>query len=239
MLCGLAAAQARPAVPEWSPKLNSPGLSLQLEEMGRGPIQGHTVVRYRLRLRGAAFGARFRLAVWSSVQTQPRVVLNGVTLDPGGLAICAGRPGTCGSPKHPDAPATLALEAAQGELERVGLISPDGKSRAFALVTPFPALGNDRNCRVELLRYGPEAQAVSVYAAGFAPKAALLIQMDSAGESHRQSAAADAHGEYHAVIAPQVRGVPSGVFRILINGPACAPAASIHWGAGSYVLQEQ
>lgn len=219
------------------PAPDTPGLSLRLEEMSRTPVQGHTVVRYRLILHGAAFGSKFNLTQWSSVVPQARLVMSGITLDPTGLAICAGRPGTCGDAQHANEPVDLAVTAAAGELVRFTLTAPGGGSHAMALAVPFPLQGEDRGCHIEILRYGPEANALAIRGTGLGADAKLKITLDSAGEIHSNPGAADAKGIYTLAVTPQVAGVAGGKFRIAIAAPACAPSASIVWGAGSYKLQ--
>ncbi|MGH9520548.1 MAG: hypothetical protein ACRD2D_12900 [Terriglobales bacterium] len=231
LLLGIAALAQAPPAPD------TPGLSLRLLEVSRTPTQGHTVVRYRLYLRGAAFGAKFDLTQWTSVEPRSRKVLSGITLDPTGLAICAGRPGTCGTAQHPNHPVELAVTAALGEMVRFTLTSPDGKSHAMAIAVPFQVAGNDRGCRIEILRYGPLANALAIRGTGFGAGAKLEVKLDSAGEIHSNPANADAKGTYTSAVAPAVQGVASGTFRISIAGPACSPSASIAWGAGSYKLQ--
>lgn len=231
LLLGIATlAQAAPAP-------DTPGLSLRLLEVNRTPTQGHTVIRYRLYLRGAAFGAKFDLTQWTSVEPRDRTVLRGITLDPTGLAICAGRPGTCGSAQHPNDPVELAVTAALGEMIRFTLSSPDGKLHAMAIAVPFQVAGNDRGCRIEILRYGPVANALAIRGTGFGAGAKLEVKLDSAGEVHSNAATADAKGMYTAAVTPAVNGVAGGTFRIWMTGPKCSPSAAIAWGAGSYKLQ--
>lgn len=219
------------------PPPDTPGLSLRLLQVSRTPVQGHTVVRYRLILRGSAFGAEYNLTQWTSVVPRPRTVLSGITLDPTGLALCAGRPGTCGSPQHANDPVELAVTAAAGEFLRFTLTSPDGTRHAMAIAVPFPVQGADRGCHLEILRYGPQANALAIRGTGFGANAKLKITLDSAGQIHSNPATADAQGVYTSAVVPAVNGVAGGSFRIAITAPTCSPSASIVWGAGSYKLQ--
>lgn len=220
-----------------APPPDTPGLSLRLLQVSRTPVQGHNLVRYRLILHGAAFGAKFNLTQWTSVVPRARTVLSGITLDPTGLAICAGREGTCGSPAHANDPVELAVTAAAGEFVRFTLTSPDGRRHAMAVAVPFPVQGEDRGCHLEILRYGPQANALAIRGTGFGANAKLKITLDSAGQIHSDPATADAQGIYTSAVVPAVNGVAGGTFRIAISATACTPSASIVWGAGSYKLQ--
>ena len=71
----------------------------------------------------------------------------GVTLNSSGLAICAGRPGTCGTADNPDDPIDVIVQPIPGEPVRLGLISADGTTKVFAKIVPNPLHGDDPGMR--------------------------------------------------------------------------------------------
>ena len=75
----------------WGPKTNSAGATLTLTEGSRTTSNGRAVVRYRMITSGLPKGQTYSLVMWQ-LGGQPQGILNGVTLDATGTAICgAGR----------------------------------------------------------------------------------------------------------------------------------------------------
>jgi hypothetical protein len=158
------------------------------------------------------------------------VVLRGVTLDASGLAICAGKPNTCGSPDKPDDPIDLATRPAPGEPVRLGLVSEDGSAKVFAKLNPIPIRGEDRGCRVEATLLTPGAEAVLIEGSGFPPSRQATFDSDSEGERHRGNVKMDAEGAYTGLVLPYTKGVASGTLHVTLKSGKCAPALSVPWG---------
>jgi len=91
--------------------LNTADASIELGEPSRsGPI-----IKYRLYEKGLPRDGQYTLIEWPVTQKRPTENLHGVTLDPSGPDVCAGTPGTCGSPDKPGDPIDLELSPAKGE----------------------------------------------------------------------------------------------------------------------------
>src|SRR5579864_9123504 len=78
----------------WGVRAGSANMTLAIVE------QSHTGAefRYRLHATGIPAGRVVTLVAWPVTQREPAEVLPGVTFNDTGLAVCAGRPGTCGDP---------------------------------------------------------------------------------------------------------------------------------------------
>ena len=81
----------------WGVRAGSANMTLAIVE------QSHTGAefRYRLHATGIPAGRVVTLVAWPVTQREPAEVLPGVTFNDTGLAVCAGRPGTCGDPQSP------------------------------------------------------------------------------------------------------------------------------------------
>ncbi|HEX5423993.1 MAG TPA: hypothetical protein VFW94_10615, partial [Candidatus Acidoferrales bacterium] len=134
---------------DWGPKLNSPGVGISLKEMGRQKTDKGTAVRYRIFATGFPPDGTYSLNTLD-LNLNASTALEGITLDKSGLAICAGRPGTCSS-GAPDDPIDLEILAARGEPKRFGFVSQDGTTKAFISVIPFPIVGTDHGCSAEAI----------------------------------------------------------------------------------------
>jgi len=167
---------------------------------------------------------------------QPQTVMNGVTIDENGTAICAGRPGTCSGNKEDD-PIDLAMSGGLGETKRIGLIAPDKSTQVFAVVVPFPNRGMDAGCSIEAALVTPNAEAVLMFATGFKSGEQLDIQIVSEGERQSPSAKADPNGNYEWVVLPFKKGLTKGQARVSVRTAACTPTLPFSWGEGSYRLQ--
>jgi hypothetical protein len=159
--------------------------------------------------------------------------MQGVTFADDGLALCAGRPDTCGDPDKLDDPIDFILPSQKGESHHLALVSEDGQSKVFFLITPFPVVAADRGCTVELTRLMAQAALVYVRASGFSPNEKLKLESDSEIESHHQDAQADAQGVYDSALLPAVKGIASGTLQVTVRGKSCAPAAKMEWGPAS------
>ena len=138
-------------------------------------------------------------------------VMNEVTLDAGGKAICAGRPGTCRG-NGPDDPIDLIIFAGKGEPKRFALISDDAAHlKAFVSVTPFPNATADKGCRLESVIGTPKGETTFIHGSGFEPNEDLTKNAESYGEKNSVVSKADADGSYFAVALPNVLGKASGV----------------------------
>jgi hypothetical protein len=128
----------------------------------------------------------------------------------------------------------LALQAARGEPIRVVLATADGKLMVPGTVVPFPIVGKDKNCRLEIRLATPDAEAILVYADGLPPNTEVPFQSNSAGEQGQASFSVNAHGHAATADMPYVEGKASGVVKETLATKECSVSVEIPWGKGSY-----
>ena len=119
--------------------------------------------------------------------------LEGVTLNSDGLAICAGREGTCQGDK-PNDPIDLTVFAGKSEPKRFALISDDDShQKGFVAAVPFPNTTTDSACRLESIIGTPNGELTFVQGSGFQANEELIVDSESYGEKHHEvtKAAAD------------------------------------------------
>jgi hypothetical protein len=220
------------ALVDWS-ALHSPGAAVSLKETSREKAGSITGVKYRFVATGFPKDQVYNI-LNTSFDLQPRVNLDGVTLDDSGQAVCAGRDDTCGDPKKPNDPIDLIMVAAKGEPMRISLVSEDGRINASTYVVPFPIVGSDRGCSVEAILLMRNAEAVLVRGSGFVPNSNIRYFGDSEGEKQEAESKAAADGTYHSVQLPYVKGKSNGTMRIILSSETCSPSVSYRWGKNSY-----
>ncbi len=210
----------------WGPKGSAPGTSLELREVSRS---GPEVV-FRLFAHGVDPDGAYSLVAWPVSQKGPSTVVKGVTLGSGGLAICPGRPDTCGSAAKPNDPVEIKLTPIAGEPVRLALISANNQVRVFAKTVPNPIRGKDRSCALEAVLLTPGAELVLLEGEGFAPNTEVTMSSASGGESHSQTAKVGADGKYLGALLPFTAKATSGVAAVTLKGVGCAPAVKVNWG---------
>ena len=211
----------------WGPAANSPGASLSLVELSRsGPI-----IKYRLYAKGLPREKTYALLSWPVTQAAPSENLQGVTLDESGQAICAGKPGTCGSAEKPDDPIDLATSPVKGEPFRIGLVSTEDKSlRAFAKIVPLPNQGADKGCVIDAVLLMPAGEIVEIEGAGFQPGETLQMESHSGKERHGGKGKAEPDGTVAITLLPYVKGGQRGTTHVQLKAAKCSPELDFDWG---------
>ncbi len=210
----------------WGPAASSPHATLTIKEVAHS---GSTVT-LRLFAQGLPKDGSYALLGWPVTQKMPTEVLKGITLDASGMAICAGRPGTCGKPEKPDDPIDLMLTPIAGEPVRLALVAADGKTKAFAKLVPIPLTGVNEGCTVNATLLTPGGELLLVEGSGFEPKSEVRMTGNSEGEIHSKRANADAAGHYVTAILPFKEGLAHGTIQIQLKSAQCAPAVKVDWG---------
>jgi hypothetical protein len=209
-------------------KMNSPGVELSLKETTRSHAADRTLVRYRLYGTGLPSKTTFAL-VQVQIDGSVTQVMDGVSLDASGQAICAGREGTCQGNGLND-PIDLVVYAGKGEPKRFGLVSDDeAHVKGFVGVVPFPNATTDKGCRLESIIGTPDGELTFIQGDGFEPNAELTISQ-SYDEKHHDAAKAEADGSYFAAILPYVSGKKSGNSVWEVKSKSCAPKLNFSWG---------
>ncbi len=210
-------------------RMNSPGVQLTLQETGRSHESEATAVKYRLVATGFPKDATYTI-VKLEIDGSMKPLLDGVTLNANGQAICAGREGTC-SGNGPDDPIDLVFMGVKSEPQRLSLISDDKSHvRGFVQVVPFPNTSVDRGCRLESIVGTPKGEITYIQGSGFEPNEELVFDAVSYGEKNHAAQKANADGTYFTTMLPNVAGKQSGTTKVTIKGKNCAPELSFSWG---------
>jgi hypothetical protein len=215
-------------------KMNSPGIELSLKEISRWKSSDRTLVKYELRATGFPKDLTYSLL---KVQISGKILkqLEGVTLDPEGRAICAGRKDTC-SGSAPNGPIDLVFFAGKSEPMRLSLVSTDDSQlKGFISVVPFPNSVTDKGCKLESILGTPKGEVTYIQGSGFDPNEDLIMEGESYGEKNHGAAKAEADGSYFAVAMPNVLGKTSGTTVWSVKGKNCNPILTFSWG--TYQLQ--
>ncbi len=212
------------------PHASSTHAVLHIREASRA---GETI-RFRLYAEGLPKDAVYSLVAWPVTQAEPSVVLQGVTLDSTGMAICAGKRQTCGSADRPDDPVDVPVLPVPGEPLRLGLVSSDGASKSFAKIVPVPLHGEDRGCTIDATRLTPATELLWIEGSGFPANAGIAMDGDSEGERHVAKGTTDDAGHYATAILPFKQGLQRGTIHIVLRGAKCAPSTDVRWGRGNY-----
>jgi hypothetical protein len=211
----------------WGERASSPNTKLAIVEESRSG----DAFRFRLHAKGLPAGTIFNLVSWPVTQREPALVLRGVTFNESGIAICAGRPGTCGNAEKPDDPIDLPLRPSAGEPIRIGVISEDGTVKAFAKIVPRPYVAEDKSCRVMATLLTPRAELLYVEGTGFTAGTEIAMLTDSEGEKQEGQGKVDAAGRYVSALLPFKKGAAGGKVNIRLKAQGCSPAISVPWGS--------
>jgi len=210
----------------WGVRASSANMTLAIVQ------QSHTGAEFRFRLQatGIPAGSVVSLVAWPVTQREPTEALRGVTFNDTGLAVCAGRPGTCGDPSKPDDPIEIPFRPAPGEPVRLGVVSQDGAVKAFAKIVPVPLQGEDKGCRVSAALLTAGAELLFVEGTGLAPNSELSMATDSEGEKHDVQGKVDSQGRYVSALMPYKQGLMRGTVHIRLKAGACSPSVNVPWG---------
>ena len=211
-------------------RLSTPGTSGELREMERSTQNGEVAVRYNIAVNGAPRDQTYALLSWPINAPGPLVQMSGLSVDPSGLVICAGRtPDQCAGEKEND-PVDLVFSPAKGEVFRLALLSQDGKTKIFFAAIPEPIIKREHSCALEVIRLTAKFELILVRGKGYRPNEDLLLSSRSYDESHATPAKADNDGAYVVALAPFVEGKQSGKTTLSLRGAQCAPVISFEWG---------
>ncbi len=131
-------------------------------------------------------------------------------------------------------PVEITTTAAKGEAIRVALVAEDRTSGAAASATPFPDMGEDKGCKLEILLGSKDAELVLIKGEGFKADVPFSLGAETFGQKVSLSAKPDAQGTFYAAMTPYVQGHDNGDTVVYYQSDACTPTVSFHWGKGSY-----
>ena len=204
-------------------------------EKSRKKTDQGTVITYDVSAPGLPRDQHYTLIAWP-LNRGIEPVRNGISLTADGKLTCTGKTQADCKPDA-DPIISIAVQAAKGEPKRFGLISDDQKAKALGTVVPFPIIGKDASCSLEVLLATPDGSVAMVKGSGFAPNTSVPISSDSAGEVVTGIWKVDDKGNLMSSVLPQVRGKTSGDTTILVKAPECSPKITFHWGKDSYRVE--
>jgi hypothetical protein len=208
--------------------MNSPGVEVFLKEIGRRRVTDRTLVTYELYAIGLPKDHTFTIFE-VKISGQFNKFLEGVTLDPDGRAICAGRKGTC-SGRAPNSPINLVFFAGKAEPKRLALVSEDNQLKGFVAIVPFPNATTDKSCHLESVIGTPKGELTYIQGNGFEPNEELTTDCESYGEKNHFMVKAESDGSYFAPTMPYVLGKTSGIATFEVKGKNCDPKLTFSWG---------
>lgn len=201
---------------------NSPGAHLEAKEVARAN-NGGLVVSYELYADGFT-GDRFDLLA-VPITPEPKFVSAGsdLMLAKDGKVL-----------DGPNDPRTLIFpNFVPGEPSRLGLVSKDGKERAFVNIVPNPIKTNDHGCSLSVIRVLPRFELAFVEGTGFPPNADVDFEVNSLGEVHTGKLKSDSTGYLSTAVMPFVKDKSQGQVKLIATAPQCKPKVSFHWGTTS------
>jgi hypothetical protein len=215
----------------WNPKLNSPGVSIKVSEVGRA--ETHQIY-YQLAASGFPPNLRYTVVTWPANRLKPEARMTGVTLDASGLAVCAGGPGSCKG-EGPDGPIHMQFAPVKSEPIRLALVSTDEKHlRAYVSFVPLPNRVTDKKCSLEAVMLAPFSSLVALQGSGYEPNSDIQFSSESEGEHHDGKLKADSDGNFYFAQGQGVKGKEKGITKVSASSNQCSPSLSIPWGKDSY-----
>jgi hypothetical protein len=248
----------------WGPKASSPGLNLTMKETAREKGALDTLITYRLQATGFAPGTRLTLLRWplnqgvvavmngividasgTAVCGAPAAATNtplAPNADAGKTAADTQAAAQSATPAVPpctktmqvNAPVEITTAAAKGEAIRLALIAEDRKNGAAASAVPFPVVGENNGCKLEVLLGSKDAELVLIEGSGFKADTSFTMGAETFGQKASLGAKPDAQGHFVAAMTPFVQGHDSGDTVVYYQSSVCTPTVSFHWGKGSY-----
>ncbi|MEQ1884246.1 MAG: hypothetical protein ABL967_04240 [Bryobacteraceae bacterium] len=210
----------------WGQATSTPGTTLVLKEASKS---GSTI-KMRLYATGLPKDQTYTLVTWPVTQRGPMAAIDGITLDADGLAVCAGSAGTCGSPDKQNDPIDLAISPIAGEPVRLGLVSSNQATKAFAKIVPVPLRGEDRGCSVEATLLTPGSELVLIEGSGFSEKSEVTMDSNSEGEKRGGKLQRGSDGKYSTALFPFRQGVAKGTASVTLKSSDCSPNVRVNWG---------
>ncbi len=221
-LDAMAQNQSRNAPPDASvvmpsPKtwgMSTPGAKLALREKSRAEVQGTPVIIYELWTTGLPKDLDYTMWIWD-VGTDPRSAAN-VLLNDEGKAVFR----RANSALHvTEEPLDFKVAAVRAEPKRVGLVTNDGRLRAYGEIVPFPVEASSGSCHLSIQMLDLDYSVVRLQAAGFQPNEELTIESGSAKDS-KQQAKASQDGTYAATLnLPDIKTPAAG--KVSVQAKSC------------------
>ena len=205
----------------WRGAAESEDANLRLFEVGRDTVGGRIRVRYKALALGLAPGSR--LTAWAFPVGVPRGVClqSGFVVDSTGRVACAGATpaaDTCAACTLPlDQIVLTATAYMRAEPYRVGLVSADGATRAYAEAFPFPLSTTRDSLALHLELARPDGLQFAAVGEGFPPGKEIGVTIRSEDRSTGYKMTVPTNGGFRIVVYPQVAGKQSGFASITVE----------------------
>jgi hypothetical protein len=229
LLVPFVVAQDKQFVDDWQKKANSQGAGLDLKEVGRERVEGHTVVTYRLFASGLPKERHYTLWSWN-LGSAPQAIADAFINEQG---LIMNQLANAAQGVSED-PINAKVFAGRGERKRFAITSDDWTLQAFAEAVPFPLEQTSGTCRLSVVMAAPDYAGVVLRGSGFKSNARLSIEVTSGTEVGKQQVTATADGTYVAAIVGTVKGQRSGKTTVTVISPDCRVGVQFPWGEGSY-----
>ena len=204
---------------------NSPGAELHAKEVSRAGKRGDLVlVGYALYAAGLTSDRYELVSIPITAEAAPLVEV--------GADLSLAQDGqVMDGPNDPRI--MLFPNFVRGEPARLGLISKDGKERAFVTILPNPITASDHGCTLNVVRLLPRFEIAFVEGTGFPPEADIDFESNSSGEVHNGKVRTDTAGYVQTGIIPFVKDKDKGQLQITLVAPHCKPKVRFTWGTTS------
>jgi len=244
-LSRLATAQAN-----WGPPDSTPGMSLELKETGRKATADGTEITWQLVGKGFTPDMQLTLVRWPLNQNASRV-MSGIVVSADGTAVCGSNaPGpqaptdtaaataaaapSCAKTMTPGAPITVSGTFARGEALRVALVDSDQKHGAAVSLIPFPIVGEDKGCKIEVILGAKDAELVLIKGQGFKQDSTYTLGTESFGQKKPLNVTINQNGSFIGAFLPGTPNHDTGDTVIYYQSSTCTPTVSFHWGKDAY-----
>jgi hypothetical protein len=223
----------------WLGASPTPDVELQLVAVGRDTVGSHA--RVRLKALALGFAPGEHLAAWDFHAGERRgaCLESGFVVDSTGRVVCDPRTraatDTCAACMVPlDQVILTATGYAPGEPYRIGVVSSDGRRRAYAETIPNPVESVVDSMRIHLEMMDPFGLDYVVVGEGFRPGSKIGVSTRSGDQSGTQKMIVPASGTFRLEVLPQIAGAPTGFTSVTITAGHRHLTLDWEWGRGAF-----
>jgi hypothetical protein len=135
---------------------------------------------------------------------------------------------------------TMAAAGFQrGQIFRLGLISSDGRQKAFVEDVPFPIEIEENGCWLAAKRLSEVADAWAIEGRGFTPREHVHWSIKGPGNAMEGEANLTEKGTLVLVIRPPKSGTLTGSATVKVEAASCRPTLRFKWGVSAIELPER
>jgi hypothetical protein len=208
-----------------------PTAKLSFSAVRDDELNGRKLIRYSISVSGLTQKGPYILMTWDIGTNAPIIDMQDVTVDEKGTLRCGDKKDDCPG-ATPGAALVVGLSGMIGQPRRFVLTTSDKAVLAIGEAVPFPALGTDSGCNIEVVLLHPNGSVMLVTGRGFSPGEAVKYTSSSPhGESLESNNTADQAGNVSILVLPFVKGHDDGTTSVTFTGSKCHPTTQFNWGA--------